>query len=282
MQSKLLGLTVIMAALVLICVVNASAQLMPRGELRKAGFGIEYIRPEYGPGNNSTSFVIFTDIWGRLSDKVIVKIELPYAHSNYESYFPPYYPEIGPRFLEDAFGNIHLGFQFGKNTSGPISEIGVWLPTASTDHGIDALISGVFTDINRFEAFRRKSSAFDCSIGYNGLTHSGISTHFNIGPTIWLNNKDYYSKGSELLFRYGGNLWYDGKIGGFWGGVSGVTILTEDNLFGHGRNAAQIDLGGNFNLGNARPGVQFSFPMTHDLDTFVDYVITFNIMIGFE
>jgi hypothetical protein len=251
---------------------SAMAQLIPRGQVKKAAFGIEYIR-----NRDYINYTLLFDFWARLSDKTVFVADLPIAHYDY------YHDYLNEQTGQLA-GNVYLGLDFNKHADGGFGEVGIRLPTASDKMG-GILYLGSFSDINRHEAFYPNiKMILSGAYGYNGITPTGISTRIKVGPTIMFTDKDYYSKSAELFLHYHGSLWYEGKAGGVGAGISGLAIFTESHLVGSSgsKNATQLDIGGNFNIGISHPGIQISFPLTSNLERFSDYMLKLNFITGFE
>ena len=139
----------------------------------------------------------------------------------------------------------------------------------------------MFTDITRIDAFIQDWIIIKGIFGYRSLKESGLTGRFRLGPSFWLDssNEDFSigRDDSEFLFNYSGHLWYKGDNVGAGFGLSGLKVLTEDNLLFKGSSALILDCGMSFRSNRAEPGLFFHFPLTIDLDNMLDYVVSLDI-----
>ena len=249
---------------------------------RKAAIGIEYLRPEIG-GNLYTGMALFFSSEVKLSQTFFLQGEIPYAHgrSDYRAIFD------GISSKDDALGNIFIGMKMNFDKPEYSASLGVYIPT-TTPGGYIAKDVGALSDIGRYEAFARDWIMFKSDIGIQKLVKPRIIGSLNISPTYWYctNNQaelpfSPYGNGKKLILHYNGQLWYWGQDVNFGAGISGITNLFEKSIIGRDKSLVQMEFGASFNVGQIKPGINFIFPLSYELDNRLQYVVGMNIQMQY-
>jgi len=253
---------------------NSNAQPLYFGDSENSTIGIEIRRPnfEYSSASNSTFFI---NLDARVSDKARLLFEVPvtFSSANY------YYNDVNSQ-SQNSIGNLFFGVRTTPANAPTYFEGGIRFPTAP-DNKTGSLYYGSFSDYPRLDAFINDYFVVKGAFGYKSRNKSGLTGRFKIGPSFWLDTSDN-GPGSrdenEFLVNYSGHLFYLGEVVNFGGGLSGLSILTEDQ----DQTEMLLDISVSFNTDRIRPGFEIHFPMTDVLDKFVDYVIGLGIEIELQ
>ncbi len=257
-------------ALFLAMAASCLAQPIFFGNTRNSTFGLEIRRPNF-----DSDFVSGTDIFfnfdARVSDRVKLLFELPITFYHRDA--------VGP-FVEDnsetSFGNLFFGVRTMPVSAPTYFEGGLRMPT-SPDNEYSSLFGGMLSDYPRLDAFMPDFVVLKGALGYKSPNTRGLAGRFKIGPSIWLETSESTDE-NELALNYSGDLIYFSEAVNFGGGLSGITFLTEDN----DNTEMLLDLSLSFNSDRIRPGIELHFPLTDNLDDFVEYIVGLGLEVQFK
>jgi hypothetical protein len=256
---------------------SAAAEGVFRSGDVKANVSLELMKPDFESGSDMSGMAGFLTIRPRYGPMLNGIVEVPFARSS----------EVGYYYYEDsksqtALGNVYLGIEGQGASMGVFGEAGVRIPTAPDDKD-NALLAGMFSDLTKMDAFAPKWYVAKLALGYDYKSSTGLGTRVKAGPSFWVtSDRDYFGDGNEAFMNYSGQLYYDTDNVRLSGGISGLLVLTEEDLLGDGANETQFEFAGNVKAGSFQPGIRFLVPLTRDLDQIVDFVIGFNIQYDFR
>jgi len=177
---------------------------------------------------------------------------------------------------DTAVGNLYLGAEFGQVRSGIQGDVGVRIPTASTDN--IASIVGAFSDyVDRVEAFLPEVLSVIAAGKYKYRSSEGVGLGVRLAPVLWIDTGDGGGDSTELFVLYSLMAWYESEVVGIGGGFSGRFFATvSDADFGQ-RTNHQLGVFANLTLGRWLPGVQLRVPLDEDLKDLLATEISFSI-----
>ena len=191
------------------------------------------------------------------------------------------YSVFGDPDPETAVGNPYIGVILRAARTSFVSELGLRLPVASEDNA-DALVQGIWSDADRWEAFIPDLIAVRARAGMDVSSPMGTAdliTRFRIGPTLWIPTED--GADAEIFADATASLWFQPATVMFGVTLSGRTLLSEDALSFSERSEFQFGLDANVRFGNVRPGVHFHMPLGDDglfsTGEAVDFVFGLNV-----
>jgi hypothetical protein len=167
---------------------------------------------------------------------------------------------------ETTIGNPYLGLEFGRANDGFSGEVGAHAPLASEESDVTASLSGVFSDVDRWESFWPALIPIVATANYRRVYPSGVLLRGRLGPSLWIPEHD---GDVEMFALYG--LWtgYEGPNVRVAGGWSGRVLITDQGVFGEDNLYHQLSLIGDFGPWQVRPGVSVRIPLNNDLDNIV-------------
>jgi hypothetical protein len=243
------------------------AQPVYFGDSPISTFGFEIRKPDFE--NNLVSGAgVFLNFEPRVWEKAKLLIEIPLT----------FYNRDATAFLEEesetALGNLFFGIRTLPVSAPTYFECGMRLPTSEEDDG-NALSAGMLADYPRLDAFMPDYFALKAALGHKTWAGEDLSARFKIGPMLFLETSDNPTVEDEFAVNYGGHLLYISEVVNFGGGLSGITLLTEED----DNTEIQFDLSLSLNAERFRPGIEFYFPLTDNLDDAVEYIIGFGLEI---
>ncbi len=257
---------------------GVSAQPIQFDKDTKSAFDVELRLPQFknGEDQNITGSKLIISLRQRVSNDLRLVCSLPLAHTSYE--YGYYYRS---EESEDVIGNLYLGMEGGGIKSPLLYDFGVSLPTAGNDQ-INASIVGIMSDIARFADFAPEYTIFHCRIGYYLKTPQNIVFQAKAGPVVWLNTggSEYDSRNNtELFYNYEGELWYKADRFGLGAGISGIVIMSDEELLGESRNVTEMGFGANATFGHVTPGLFCKIPLSKSLSEIIDVTYGLNLQV---
>lgn len=221
---------------------------------------VEILRPTFA--NADAGFL--TTAWflgGRfaVTERVTLQVELPVAHLTLDDAF-------GTGTSETVVGNPYIGGIFRGPASAAWAEVGLRVPVGGEN---EASVVGLFSDIDRFDAWVDEVLPLKAFGGYRWSSPSGGFAQLRGGPVIWLDIGDADTEGVLHLNFLAG---LEQSRFALAAGVAGWALLTEDGTF----DERTLFLGGvlgEARLGDFRPGVTLFFPIDGDYQEVVDLVL---------
>jgi len=163
-------------------------------------------------------------------------------------------------------GNPYLGLEFGPAQQGFSGELGINFPTASENDDLAASLSGVLTDVDRWESFFPSIVPVTAAANYRHVSADGLLVRGRLGSALWIPEHD---GDAEMFLLHGLWLGYVGRSARVAGGWSGRTLLTDEGVFGPDNVYHQLSVVADFGPWQVRPGVSVRFPLNDDLDNIV-------------
>jgi len=229
-------------------------------------FGIEGLKPDFSEGANVSflTFAAYASFRYKVNPALAVVAEIPFSH-----YDPDTYGDA-----ESMLGDIYLGFEGRAGREGVAMEFGVRLPTATEDK-FSALVVGVYSDVNRWEAFLPKVVSFIPAINYRDLNQNDVGFRIRVAPSV-----DIPTEGggdAELYGLYAAQFIYMGREAEVTAGFSGRVLVTESDLDFGQRSLHQFDAAVSLTSSNVHPGFHVRLPLDKDLTDFLDVVFGFQV-----
>ena len=263
-------------------VTSLAAQTIWLEQHRGISIEVEFQKPYFVDSNSSfaTSVLFFT---GRLSLSQTITIvgDLPLAHHGYRD-------DFGLEGFKSStiIGNPYLGVEIQKQAFPVFAELGFRLPLGTDrDEFSDesrATGIGMFTDPDRFEAFRLYDLTVTARLNYRRKLGSDFQLHLRGGWTGGGSNGEYGPLPFQTL-DYGFKLGYQIEQVSIIGGLTGRYLL--DGGAPHlsrfdsrrGRTAHQIAVAASMGFGAVRPGVHFRVPVDDFLNDEIHFVLGLNL-----
>jgi hypothetical protein len=200
----------------------------------------------------------FLDARVGLAPRVHLVCELPWAHFARRS------------LSESQLGNPYLGFEYGSGGRGASGELGFHLPAVSGDAESAPVLSGIFSDVDRWEAFWPDLIGVSGAVDYRYVAPSGVTLRGRLGPSLWIPSQG--AGDAELFAIYGGWVGFDGRLARIEAGWSGRVFLTGEGVFSEENLNHQLAASADFGSGRVRPGLHARLPLG-DLSNTVDAVV---------
>ncbi len=258
-------------------VTSLSAQSIWLEQRPGISIAVEFLKPYFVDSNSSfaTSVLFFT---GRLSISRTITIvaDLPFAYYGFRDE------------SSTVMGNPYLGVEIRKQASPVFVEVGFRLPLGSDrDEFYDesaATVVGMFTDPDRFEAFKLYDLSMTVRLNYRRKLGSDFLLYLRSG---WSGGgsaeQDYGTPGFQTL-DYSVQLGCEIKQVSILGGLSGRYLLDGQTFHmqqygGRGRFAHQLAVAASRRFGTVRPGIVFRIPIDDFLNDEIRFVLGLNVEI---
>ena len=232
---------------------------------------LEILKPNF-EGEDNTTFTtsaLFLSLRFPVAEKVVLVAELPFAHGGFDS-------DFGDSESESTIGNPYLGLEIRGRNSPVFAEIGFRAPLASEDNF--GSIVGLFSDIDRLEAFLADFLPINGMINYRHKDASGFAFRLRGGATFFINtDKQEFEDASESYIGYSAQLGYESDQVSVGGGFTGRALLTEEDLDYGERSFHQLGFVASIGLGEVRPGAYIRLPLDDDLKETLDFVFGLNL-----
>ena len=219
---------------------------------------LEFLRPNL-EGTNSEVFSGVFALSGRsaVSSRVYVVGELPFVRHESTDDFS------STEISSSTIGNPYAGLEM-KLASGPaFLELGVRPPLAADDEPT-ATLTGVLSDVTRWEAFFADAFSVVGAFNVREVTPSKIAYRLRLSPALVIPT-DGGSGDETLLFAiYSFQVGYHGSMARIGAGMSGRSELTNE-FFGSSnlgeRSSSQFEVHADFLSGQIRPGLDLHVPL---------------------
>ena len=222
---------------------------------------LEMLRPTLeGVDSGVLSGSFFLAGRAKLSPQVSFVGELPYVTHSSRSVATDF---NGNEIIEDlsssTIGNPYVGLET-RIGSGPVFvEVG-GRPPLTSDEEFEAVLTGIFSDVNRFPTFLPDVASIQAAFNLREVTPSKLAYRLRLSPMVAIPTGDNNGD-SELYAMYAFQIGYHGSAARVGAGMSGQALLTEDsgNLGERSRN--QFEIHADFLPGAIRPGLDLRVPL---------------------
>lgn len=161
-------------------------------------------------------------------------------------------------------GNPYLGLRIHQSGRPLSGYLGLRLPLASdptTTAGNLAMVVGVLSDFNRFEAFLPKVLTVRTGIELRSVSPEGMLIGTKIGPSLLVSTEDGGGDDAELFADYGVQGGYEGAAVRATVGFTGRLLATESGLSFAERTEHVIAGSVELLRGRVRPSVLIRMPL---------------------
>ena len=243
---------------------------------------VELAKPMFhGPDDGFFTFSGYLTTRLSLGNKLSFVGELPMATFTLDSSSPLLADESST-----TMGNPYLGIEShpkagepwrGEGPTGTWFELGARVPLASDEEF--ATISGIATDVNRWEAFVPDAFVVHAAGHWHGESTPdeeaplGFGADVRVAPALWIS--DDFGDDVELFTKYGVQVLFLME-GGYLGlGTSGEWLMTQEGRFDT-NSAHQFELA----LGARAKGVQFGFTLRSPMDDSDPFTYSLDRVVG--
>ncbi|MFQ5708206.1 MAG: hypothetical protein ACE5HO_12185 [bacterium] len=263
-------------------VTSLSAQTIWLEQHRGISITVEFLKPYFVDSNSSfaTSVLFFTGGLS-LSQTITIVGDLPLAHHGYRDDFGL------ERFKSSTIiGNPYLGVEIQKQAFPVFAELGFRLPLGTDrDEFFDesrATGIGMFTDPDRFEAFRLYDLTATARLKYRSKLGSDFLLHLQGGWSGGGSVDGEYGPPGFQTLDYGFQLGYQIEQVCIIGGLTGRYLLDGSTFHlqrydRRGRTAYQVAVAASRGFGAVRPGVVFRVPVDDYLNDEIHFVLGLNL-----
>jgi hypothetical protein len=246
------------AILALTAATAASAQTIWTPIEHRLSVNVEALHPRFkldqGAEASALSGAVFVTGTIPVAEHGMLVIELPFARSSIAV--------AGESSSNSSIGNPYVGLQIGTGTAsrGFVGELGIRPPVVG-DNDAEAGATGIFTDLDRQEAFINNLTAFS---GAANVYARGVHTggRLRLGLTEQFLGQDVVDY--ETILNYGalGSVDVDRlRVGA---ALTGRYLLTESGSFG-ARSFHHAAASANMSFDQFRPGLFVRVPFDKDI-----------------
>jgi hypothetical protein len=232
---------------------------------------LRYASPSFDTDGywQASGMVVNLDITGRLNEKSAMVVSVPYAHYS-ESHEDYYWGTESIK--QDLVGNPYFGVQVRPSIPYLSYDFGVRLPLVS-DNKFAAALTGMLSDVDQFEAFIPDYMPIHFGFTINLKNEQGLFTRVKIFPYSWIYVGDSkYVDDTEFALHYGAVSGFENQNIRVQGGISGFSLLTEDQLLFDDSSLKQFGMEMSYRLGKFWPGIHFRIPLDDEVNDVVNLV----------
>lgn len=266
--NKRYPITVILSVLTFWLNISVMGQSVWVDEWQKgSAAGFELLMPSIdnsvGADSPTSAVLLYSRI--QLNDAISIKIDLPISHfSNTND------------FSETDIGNPYLGFGLHEITPGLDLNIGIRFPLAPSMEDASGLITGMLIENYNLGTYIPEAFSITSSFKYRWQNEKGLILNTGGGPDIVIpTNTDELD--NEFLFNYYGQVLYGADNFGIGTGITGLFIVTEEDLSFGDRTIHDFGILGFYDFGSATLGSYFRVPLDDDLNDILSFVFGLNV-----
>ena len=248
-----------------------SAQTLWLDNGHEQRFTLEFNRPSLEESDfaDISVYTMFFNMHLPLGNTTDLVGTVPVAYSSisYSDFFGNEYDES-----ETALGNIYAGLEIHRKDAPTMWEIGLYLPTASSENS--AVSDGLIVEwVDRPGAFAPDYLIANALINVLQTESSGLDWRFRAGPSFWFSTGDR-SDGTEIFMQYGGKIGFKTRQAGFFIGLNGRWWQTQDNLDGFSEQTFhQMALSAHIGNRPVQAGVIIRLPLDEDFSDAYNYIL---------
>ncbi len=242
----------------------AQSLWMPRDH--ESAVMLELLKPSFdGVDEEFASFSGFLGFRSAPKSKVSIVAEASIARLGYDDGFS--------QISSFSLGDIYVGMEYGPSAGPVFGELGVRLPTSSESEA-DARLTGVLSDVARWEAFLSKTISIQAAANYRRATTSGLYYRLRLSPTFAIPTENQFGGSDPELFAiYSGQLGMEMPAVRMGVGLVARTWISESDLSFSERTTTQLDAHVDFCSGSFRPGVDVKAPLDDELNDIVPVTV---------
>lgn len=258
---------------------SAAAQSIWMDRDRTRALWLEVLKPDFdrdvkdSTGVTFSSFAVLVSLRWRVSERVVLVGELPYARAGTDRIRID-----GRTFNQDAIGNPYLGVEIGAPRSSVFAELGLRPPITPSGDNFAGFV-GAFADFDRLEAFQSDRAFLSAVVNYRPNNASGIHPRLRAGPVFQMTTR---GRGEflEVWLVYSAQGWYDAGLVGLGAGLTGRALLTAEAFTFRRNTQHQVGVAARVTRGHLRPGLHARVPLDENLRDFLDFVVGLNLAMG--
>ena len=222
----------------------------------------------------------------RTSDHTQFVVDVPYAFASFS--YPVYNYANGVSFFttqtirDNTVGNPYLGFRLYSKNSASSVDVGVRLPVVS-EHASSAWVYGMFSDIDRIDAFVPNLLTVNAIAHGNFATGQGLTLNVGFGPSFWIWTKtDMGNHNLDLFLSWAIQPGYEDENFRVMLGFTGKMNTTSDVVDVSDRFVDQYGASLSFRIGNFWPELHVRVPANNNLKESIDSVYGFGLSYVFD
>ena len=169
----------------------------------------------------------------------------------------PFARYSGPGISDGALGNVYVGIE-ERGSGSLFGEFGIYLPTSS-DNAPNALVTGLLSDVARWEAYFDNTVSAQAALNYHRVTPSHFMVGLRVGPALLIPTESNIDK--EIYANYSGRIGYEDRLWRAGAGLTGRMLLTQGNLSLSERTVHQFEVHADVGRGTIRPGIELKIPL---------------------
>jgi hypothetical protein len=238
----------------------------------QSSVALRYMSPSFKSSDywKPSATLVDLDITGRLSEKATLIMNIPFAH--YRESYEDYYWGTTKSVTQDLLGNPYCGVRVLSPNPSFTYDFGLRLPLTGEDKPFAAII-GAFSDIDQIEAYIHDYLPIHLGLSIDAKNSEGLFGRIKIYPYSWIyigDNK--YADATEFLLHYGAVAGFENKDLRLQGGISGLSILSEENALTDDTSMNQFGMEMSYRLGKFWPGIHFRLPLDEDINDIINLV----------
>lgn len=190
--------------------------------------------------------------------------------------------EFEPSGTQTIMGNPYIGAEYYLPETPLFFELGMRIPIVQSGKPI-AFFSGVYSDLDRAEAFIPKIVPVYLALNYEKISTSKILLRARTGVNLWFISKERETyRNPIVLVDYTLQTgYYDPRVTIIVGLTGRLDVYSDPRFKGKGhllQYAATITVP----FGNFRPGINFRIPGNKLTEDLIDYVVGLNLSYSFK
>lgn len=187
-----------------------------------------------------------------------------------------------PSGTQTIMGNPYIGAEYYLPETPLFFELGMRIPIVQSGKPI-AFFSGVYSDLDRAEAFTSHIIPVYVAVNYETISESKILFRARTGVNLWFRSKEQETYRDQIVLvdytlQTG---YYDPRVTIIVGLTGRLDVNSDPRFKGKGhllQYAATITVP----FGNFRPGINFRIPGNKLTEDLIDYVVGLNLSYSFK
>jgi len=229
--------------------------------------GLELMIPSIDEGFNSEAPTSVFMLHGSylIKDVLSLKINLPLSHFS------------SGDFSETDIGNPYLGVRMHNVNHGLDVDLGVRLPLAPEQENA-GLLTGLLIENYNLGTYLPETFSVTTNMKYHWKNDGGLNLRIGGGPDFVLPSGD---SDNEFLINYFGKVLYGNDEVQIGAALTGLLIITEEDLSFGDRTIHDIGILGSYDFGAVRTGAYLRVPLDDEINDLLSLVAGLNILLSF-